>query len=340
MVLGAWNLIHVKYMNDRITLKHGEGTRASYELIKEVFVKKVSNPFLDELGDAAAIGNLIYSCDSFIVNPIFFPSSDIGKLSIYGTVNDICVSAGIPKYLSVAIIVEEGFFKKDLERIASSIKEAAKISKVNIVSGDFKVADKGKVDKIFISTSGIGEKIPNRSSSFKNIKNGDKIIVTGSIGEHGISVMLSRKKIFDFNIKSDCASLVNIVTPLWKTFKEIRFMRDPTRGGIASVLNEIYLGANKGLRIFEENIPVRKDVRATCEILGIDPYYLASEGRAIIITSAESANRVLRALKKKSAPASIIGEVDEKIKGVVLDTVSGGERILDFSHSFNLPRIC
>ena len=327
-------------MNDRITLKHGEGTRASYELIKEVFVKKVSNPFLDELGDAASIGNLIYSCDSFIVNPIFFPSSDIGKLSIYGTVNDICVSAGIPKFLSVAIIVEEGFLKKDLERIASSIREAAKISKVNIVSGDFKVADKGKVDKIFISTSGIGERIPKRSSSFKNIKNGDKIIVTGSIGEHGISVMLSRKKIFDFNIKSDCNSLTDTVIPLWKAFKGIRFMRDPTRGGIASVLNETYLGTRKGIKIFEDKIPVRKDVRAACEILGIDPYYLACEGRALIIASRESADAVLRNLKKKSSSASMIGEIDDKIKGVVLETVSGGERILGFSHSFNLPRIC
>lgn len=327
-------------MHDRITLKHGEGTRASYELIKEVFVKKVTNPFLDELGDAAAIGNLIYSCDSFIVNPIFFPGSDIGKLSVYGTVNDICVSAGIPKFLSVAVIVEEGFLKKDLEKIASSISTAAKISKVNIVSGDFKVADKGKVDKIFISTSGIGERIPGRNSAFRSIKNGDKIIVTGSIGEHGISVMLSRKKIFDFKIKSDCNSLTNIVTPLWKTFKEIRFMRDPTRGGIASVLNEIYLGTNKGVKIFEENIPVRKDVRAACEILGIDPYYLACEGRALIVTSNSSAKAVLSALKRKSSSAAIIGEVDDKIKGVVLDTVSGGERILDFSHSFNLPRIC
>ncbi|MFA5272386.1 MAG: hydrogenase expression/formation protein HypE [Candidatus Omnitrophota bacterium] len=327
-------------MNERITLKHGEGTRASYELIRDVFIKKVSNPFLDELGDAASIGNLIYSCDSFIVNPIFFPSSDIGKLSIYGTVNDICVSAGIPKFLSVAVIVEEGFLRKDLERIAFSIKDAAKISKVNIVSGDFKVADKGKVDKIFISTSGIGEKIPKRSSSFKNIKNGDKIIISGGIGEHGISVMLSRKKIFDFNIKSDCNSLVDTVVPLWKAFKEIRFMRDPTRGGIASVLNEIYLGTAKGIKIFEEKIPVRKDVMAACEILGIDPYYLACEGRALIIASRNSAGQVLRNLKKKSPSASIIGEVDDKIKGVVLETVSGGQRIIDFSHSFNLPRIC
>jgi hydrogenase expression/formation protein HypE len=327
-------------MKDIITLKHGEGTRASYELIKEVFVKKVTNPFLDELGDAAAIGNLIYSCDSFTVDPIFFPGSDIGKLSIYGTVNDICVSAGIPKFLSVAVVTEEGFLRKDLETIASSISAAAKKSKVSIVSGDFKVVNKGKVDKIFISTSGIGGKIPGRSSAFRNIKNGDKIIVTGSIGEHGISVMLSRKKIFDFKIKSDCASLTGIVIPLWKAFKEIRFMRDPTRGGLASVLNEIYLGTKKGIKIFEEKIPVRKDVRAACEILGIDPYYLACEGRALIIAGSHSAKAVLSALKKKSPQAAIIGEVDDKIKGVVLDTVSGGERILDFSHSFNLPRIC
>ncbi|MFA5008273.1 MAG: hydrogenase expression/formation protein HypE [Candidatus Omnitrophota bacterium] len=327
-------------MEEIITLKHGEGTKASYNLIKEVFLKKLSNPALERLTDAAAIEKLIYSCDSFTVDPIFFPGSDIGKLCVFGTVNDICVSAGLPKYLSLAVIVEEGFLKSDLIKIADSIKKAANISKVDIVSGDFKVVERGKADKIFISTSGIGEKIRAVNPSFKSIKNRDKIIVTGSIGEHGISVMLSRKKIFEFNIKSDCQSLRPVVTPLWKNYPQIRFMRDPTRGGIASVLNEIYLGSGKGIRIFEEDIPVRRDVKAACEILGIDPYYLACEGRAVIIVPSIIAKHVLRSLRKTSKLASIIGEVDDSIKGVVLKTVSGGDRILDFSHSFNLPRIC
>lgn len=327
-------------MQEIITLKHGEGTKASYNLIREVFLQKLSNPVLERLTDAATIGKLVYSCDSFTVDPIFFPGSDIGKLCVFGTVNDISVSGGIPKYLSLAIIVEEGFLKSDLVKIANSIKSAAHTAKVDIVSGDFKVVERGKADKIFISTSGIGEKIQKANPSFKKIKNKDKIIVTGSIGEHGISVMLSRKKIFEFNIKSDCQSLKKLVTSLWIKFPQINFMRDPTRGGIASVLNEIYLGNGKGIRVFEENIPLRRDVKTACEILGIDPYYLACEGRAVLIVPDAISKQVLHFLKKISKAASIIGEIDENIKGVVLETVSGGERILDFSHAFNLPRIC
>ncbi|MDP2922941.1 MAG: hydrogenase expression/formation protein HypE [Candidatus Omnitrophota bacterium] len=327
-------------MNEYITLKHGEGTRASYELIREVFLSKITNPILEELGDAARIGNLVYTCDSFTVNPIFFPSSDIGRLAIYGTVNDICVSAAIPKYLTLAMIVEEGFLREDLEKIADSIRKAIEISKVKIVGGDFKVVEKGKADKIFISASGIGQRITKRKSSFRNIKNKDKIIITGTIGEHGISVMLSRKKIFDFNIQSDCQSLADTLIPLWQKFSGIRFMRDPTRGGIAAALNEIYLATKIGIRIFEEKIPLRKDVNAACEILGIDPYYLACEGRAIIVVDNACCKEVLRFLKKKSPCAAVIGEIDKDIKGVVTNTISGGERILSFSHSFNIPRIC
>ncbi|MDD4954906.1 MAG: hydrogenase expression/formation protein HypE [Candidatus Omnitrophica bacterium] len=327
-------------MQEIITLKHGEGAKASYNLVKEVFLKKLSSPALKKLTDAATIGNLVYSCDSFTVDPIFFPGSDIGKLSVFGTVNDISVSGGIPKYLSLAVIVEEGFLKSDLIKIVASIKAAIRAAKVDIVSGDFKVVERGKADKIFISTSGIGEKIKKANPSFKSIKNKDKIIVTGSVGEHGISVMLARKKIFEFNIKSDCQSLNSLVTSLWMKFPQINFMRDPTRGGIASVLNEIHLGSKKGIRISEENIPVRRDVRAACEILGIDPYYLACEGRAILVVPDKISEEVLKFLKKTSKSASIIGEIDKGAKGVVLNTVSGGERILDFSHSFNLPRIC
>lgn len=327
-------------MQEIITLKHGEGTRASYELIREVFLSKITNPILEELSDAARIGNLVYTCDSFTVNPIFFPSSDIGRLAVYGTVNDICVSAAIPKYLTLAMIVEEGFLREDLEKIADSIRKAIEISKVKIVGGDFKVVEKGKADKIFISASGIGQRIAKRKSSFRNIKNKDKVIITGAIGEHGISVMLSRKKIFDFNIQSDCQSLADTLIPLWQKFSGIRFMRDPTRGGIAATLNEIYLATKMGIRIFEEKIPLRKDVNAACEILGIDPYYLACEGRAIIVVDNACCKEVLRFLKKKSPRAAIIGEIDKDIKGVVTNTISGGERILSFSHSFNLPRIC
>lgn len=326
---------------EMITLDYGDGTKKSYDLIKGIFLKRFSNPILDELSDAAQLKNQVFSCDSFTVNPIYFPGSDIGKLSICGTVNDICVSGGLPTYLTLAIIVEEGFPLEDLEKIADSIEKEKNNSKVEIVGGDFKVVERGKIDKIFITTSGIGKKIPGANPSVNKIKHKDKIIVTGGIGEHGISVMLSRNDIFEFSIKSDCQSLRGILTPVWENFAGIKFMRDPTRGGIATTLNEISLGSGLGAVIDEEKVPLRKDVKAACELLGIDPYYLACEGRAIIIAAKEEAKDIVQSLKKNgSKQARIIGEFDRKIDKVVMDTVSGGKRILDFSYAFNLPRIC
>jgi len=328
-------------MKEKITLSHGDGTKNTYDLIREVFLPRLSNPILNELSDAAKIGNWIFSCDSFTVNPIYFPSSDIGKLAVYGTVNDICVSGGLPLYLSLAVIVEEGFLKKDLEKLSDSIKEAANISEVKIVSGDFKVIEKKKIDKIFIITSGIGKKIAKSSPSIKKVQDQDRIIITGTIAEHGIAVMLSRNRVFDFNVKSDCQCLKDILIPLWKKFPSIRFMRDPTRGGIASTLNEVYLARGLGIKIFEDKIPMRLDVKAACELLGIDPYYLACEGRALIVVEKSKAKAVLKSLKERGqANARIVGEVSKKVKGVLIHTVAGGKRILDFSYSFSLPRIC
>jgi hydrogenase expression/formation protein HypE len=329
-------------MKERITLKEGEGTEATYNLIKDFFLKKLNNPFLLPLNDASYLKeSWVFSCDSFTVKPIFFPSSDIGKLSICGTINDLVVSGANPLYLSLAIIVEEGFLKKDLEKIVNSIREVCLEEDVKIVSGDFKVVEKGKIDKIFINTAGLGKRISKNSiSSFKRIKNKDKIILTGSIAEHGISIMLARKKIFDFDIKSDCLSLKKTLLPLWKNFSGIHFMRDPTRGGLAATLNEICLGTGLGIRVFEEKIPLKEEVKNACEILGIDPYYLASEGQAVIVVDKMQAKKVLNFLKKENPQAQIIGEINEKLKGVVLETIAGGRRILDFSHSFNLPRIC
>jgi hydrogenase expression/formation protein HypE len=328
-------------MKERITLDYGDGTKRSYELIRDTFLPRLSNPTLAQLADAARIGNFVFSCDSFTVNPIQFPSSDIGKLSIYGTVNDISVSAAYPLYLSLAIIIEEGFLKHDLERLVESVKEAKDKAKVEVVSGDFKVVERGKIDKIFITTSGIGKRIPGTSPSIKKIKDRDKVIVTGSVGEHGIAVMLSRNKIFDFDIKSDCQSLRDILIPLWKNFPSIKFMRDPTRGGIAATLNEISLGSGLGIVLEEERIPLREDTKAACEILGIDPYYLACEGRALIIAERNEAREILKFLKKNNCrDAQIIGEVSSKLEKVVMQTLTGGRRILDFSYAFNLPRIC
>lgn len=324
-----------------ITLDYGDGTKKSYDLIKNVFVKRFSNPILEKLSDAARIKEIVFSCDSFTVNPIYFPGSNIGKLSVCGTVNDICVSAAIPQYLTLAIIVEEGFPKEELEKIADSIQEEKNNAGIEIVGGDFKVVEKGKIDKIFIITSGIGKRIKGTNPSVKKIGHKDKIIVTGGVGEHGISVMLSRNNIFEFNITSDCQSLRNTLVPLWENFPEIKFMRDPTRGGIATTLNEISTESGIGAIINEDRIPLRKDVKAACELLGIDPYYLACEGRAVIVTAKEEASAVLRLLKQNgSKQAQIIGEFNRNIDKVVLNTISGGKRIIDFSYAFNLPRIC
>ncbi len=326
-------------MREKITLSHGDGMQEAYNLIRDMFLPALSNPYLDKLDDAANIEDFVFTCDSFTVKPIFFPGSDIGKLSVYGTVNDICVSASVPLYLSLAIVVEEGFSLSTLKKIISSVKEATEISGTKIVSGDFKVVERKKVDGVFITTSGIGRKL-KRSPSLSKIKTGDKIIITGGIAEHGITILLSRNKIFEFNIESDCQSLVDILIPFWKRFPRTKFMRDPTRGGLASVLNEIVRGTKLGIKIFEERVPLREDVKVATELLGVDPYYLASEGRAVIILPNEDAKEAVKFLRTLGCrEAAIIGEV-VKTKSVIVKTVSGGERLLDFSYSLTLPRIC
>lgn len=226
-------------------------------------------------------------------------------------------------------------------RIVDSIRDAAVCAHVEIVSGDFKVVPRRAADKIFIVSSGIGLRIKKRSSSFSRISPQDKIIITGPIGEHGAAVMLARSRIFDFDITSDCASLAATVIPLWKRFPGIKFMRDPTRGGLAGVLNEICLGTGLSVRVFERSVPIAKSVRAACELLGLDPYYLACEGRAIIVAAPDCAQEIVVALRKSGqAAARIIGDISRKDKKVILKTVSGGERVLDFMYSRLLPRIC
>ncbi len=325
----------------RITLDYGDGTKKTYQLIRDIFLSKLKNPILEKLTDAANIGNYVFSCDSFTVNPITFPSSDIGKLSVFGTVNDISVAGGIAQYLSLAIVVEEGFLLKDLERVVDSIRSASKIAEVEIVTGDFKVVEKGKVDKIIITTSGIGKKIKEVKADTKYIRKKDKVIITGPIAQHGVAVMLARDKIFDFSVESDCCSLKEILVSLWQNFSSIKFMCDPTRGGIASVLNEISIKTGLGIVLKENKIPIKEEVRSACEILGVDPYYLASEGCAIIISEDREAKDIVRFLKKKGfSYAAVIGEVTSKIDRVIVDTIVGGRRILDFSYTLNIPRIC
>jgi len=329
-----------------ITLSHGNGGKLMHNLIKDLFLKYLGNPFLNKLGDAALLNfrtrKLAYTTDSFVVKPLFFPGGDIGKLSVCGTVNDLAVSGAMSKYLSCGIIVEDGFNYATLEKITISIRDTCKSAGVNIVAGDFKVVEKGAIDGIFINTSGVGEVSNNSEISVSRITTGDKIIISGTIGDHAASILLAREDLkFKTGIKSDCSPLNKFVSSI--ICRDIKFMRDPTRGGLATTLNEISLASGYDIAIEESGIPVKESVSALCEILGFDPLYMANEGKLIAIVSKDAATNILAKMRKHALgkSARIIGEVKkEKDKKVYLETRSGGLRILDMIAGEQLPRIC
>ena len=318
-----------------------------HNLVRELLLEKLRNPILKELADAASIQYkqpIAFTTDSFVVSPINFPGGDIGKLAVCGTINDLVMMGGEPEYLSLAFIIEEGLDYDAFGKIIESIAKNAKKAGVHIVTGDLKVVERGACDKIFINTSGIGRILKNKRLSLKNISLQDKIIVTGEIGQHGIAVLSKRKELdLGFNVLSDCASLGGLIIPILKKTDCIKFMRDPTRGGVATTLNEIAEGANLGIVIEEKSIPVSSKVRAACELLGIDPLYVACEGRAILVASPAGAKQTLRLLRRhpQGRNAQIIGEVVKEPKGrVILNTVVGTQRIVDMLTSDPLPRIC
>ena len=330
----------------KITLAHGNGGKLMHGLIKDLFVKNLSNPFLNKMGDAALIDvknkKLTYTTDSFVIKPIFFPGGDIGKLSVCGTVNDLCVSGARPRYLSCGMIVEDGFDYKDLEEITLSIKAACEKSGVDVVAGDFKVVEKGAVDKIFINTSGIGEVFSNAALGMDRVKPGDKVMINGNIGDHALAVLVAREELkFKSKIVSDCAPLNGLISSV--ICGDIKFMRDPTRGGLATTLNEISLECGCGISVNESDIPVSGSVKVLSEALGMDPLYLANEGKVLMIASARSASKILSRMKKHplGKKSAIIGEVrDRKDKRVYLRTMIGTTRVLDMLQSDQLPRIC
>jgi len=333
--------------SEKILLSHGSGGRLAHNLIRELFLQRFNNPILKELADSACISykeKLAFTTDSFVVSPIFFPGGDIGKLAVCGTVNDLVMLGAVPEYLSLALIIEEGLDYKVLEKIVDSISFNTRNAGVNIVTGDLKVVEIGACDKIFINTSGIGRILKNRFISVRNIRPGDKIIVTGEIAQHGLSVLARRKELdLGFNIQSDCAALNALLIPVLKKTDAVKFMRDPTRGGVATTLNEVAEAADLGIFIDEKNIPVSSKVRAACELLGIDPLYVANEGRAILIVRKGSEKKVLSLLKKYplGRKAQIIGQVTKENKGrVILNTALGTQRIIDMLTSEPLPRIC
>ncbi|MDD5431695.1 MAG: hydrogenase expression/formation protein HypE [Candidatus Omnitrophica bacterium] len=332
---------------NKILLSHGAGGKLMHGLVKDLLLKKLGNPILNELTDSALIKfkeTIAFTTDSFVVYPLEFSGADIGKLSVCGTINDLVMQGAEPKYISLALIIEEGFDKGLLEKIINSVSLACRLSKVSVAAGDLKVVEKGAADKIFINTSGIGLTVNKKPLSYRNIKAGDKVILTGKIAQHGLAVLAKRNELnLGFNIKSDCACLNGLIIPLLKKDDSIKFMRDPTRGGLATTLNEISQQTGKGIVINEKNIAIDKKVKAACELLGIDPLYVANEGLAVIIAEDGTQENIVRQLKKHplGKNAAVIGEVVNNPKSkVVLNTVLNTKRIIDMLNAEALPRIC
>ena len=332
---------------EKITLADGSGGRQTHELIRSLFLKKLHNPFLAELSDSAVLEYtqpLAFTTDSFVVQPLRFPGGDIGRLSVCGTVNDLAVQGAVPQYLSLAMVAEEGLALSVLEGIVSSIAAAAREARVQVVTGDFKVVGKGGCDQLFITTSGVGALIGKVRLSLRNIRPGDVLILTGGIGEHGFAVLAARYSLrFGAALKSDCAPLAGLLIPLLKRGCQVRCMRDPTRGGLATTLNELAEGASVGIELDEQSIPVAPQVRVASEMLGIDPLYAACEGRAVVIVSPRDEARVLRLLRAHALgrKARVIGRATKGNAGrVILNTVTGAQRFVEMLENDPLPRIC
>ena len=334
-------------MEDKILLAHGSGGKLTHELVEKTFLQAFANPILAKLDDSAVFnlsGKLAFTTDSYVVNPIFFPGGDIGKLAVCGTVNDLAMSGAKPLYLSLSFILEEGLPQDELTRIVDSIQKAAEEAGVEIVTGDTKVVHRGSADKLFINTAGVGLVPEGVNISGSNAKPGDKVILNGPIGDHGIAVLSQREGLsFSTRLKSDCAPLAGLVADMLAASPNIHCLRDPTRGGLATALNELARGSRVGIRIEEEKIPIREEVLAACEMLGFDPLYVANEGKLVAIVPAEDAEKVLKAMQgnRYGREATIIGEVREENPGrVVMRTRLGASRIIDMLTGDLLPRIC
>jgi len=331
-----------------IVLGHGSGGKLTHELIEKMVLPQFRNELLEPLHDGAifSIGGtqLAFSTDSYVVNPIFFPGGDIGVLAINGTVNDLAMCCARPLYLSAAFIIEEGLAMEEFWRVLQSMRQSARAAGVSLVTGDTKVVDRGKGDKIFINTAGIGTIREGAKIHPSRARSGDKILINGPIAAHGIAIMSVRENLeFETEIASDTAPLNGLVEAMFDASQDIHMLRDPTRGGLASALSEIAEQARVGIRLYEAAIPVSEDVRAACEILGFDPLYVANEGKLLAFVSAEASGRVLSAMQKHpiGRDAVVIGEVVEDHSGfVTMKTRIGGSRVVDMLSGEQLPRIC
>jgi len=331
--------------DDRVRLGHGSGGLLTSRLIHQVILKYFDNEILNRLEDAAELPaakqKLAFTTDSYVVDPIFFPGGDIGKLAICGTINDLAVKGATPKSLSLALIIEEGFKFSDLEKILKSAARTARDAGVKVVCGDTKVVERGKADKLFITTSGVG--LIKHSLSKHKIRNGDRILVSGTIGDHGIAVMNERLHLgLKFNVQSDVAPLNGLVREILKAGQAVHFMRDPTRGGVVSVLNETVDGTSRGIVIEEAALPIKKQVRGASEILGLEPLYIANEGKLIAIVDGRKSEQILGIMRRHplGKHAAIIGEVVNEPPGVWLRTSIGGTHPLIQMEAEGLPRIC
>jgi len=353
-----------KFTDTHITLAHGSGGRAMHELIEGLFLDYFRNPLLERLEDQAvfdiaanapvtnghASTRLAYTTDSYVVSPVFFPGGDIGKLAINGTVNDLAMSGARPLYLSTGFILEEGLAIDDLKKILASMRDAAAEAGVTVVTGDTKVVQKGGADKIFINTSGIGVIESPVNLGATRAQPGDKVILSGTLGDHGTTIMIARGELeLETDIESDCAPLQSLVAAMLDEAKRrdlldgVRCLRDPTRGGLATTLNEIALSAEVCIEIAEDSIPVREEVKGACEILGLDPLYVANEGKLVAIVAAELAEPLVARMKHEpyGGDACVIGEVKAEPGGIVsMRTGFGGTRIVDMLVGEQLPRIC
>ena len=335
-------------MSDYISLNHGSGGNLTGKLIRNVFAGRFG--LTEPLTDSAVLKEngflLAFTTDSYVVDPVFFPGGDIGKLAICGAVNDLAVSGAVPRFISASFIIEEGFPLNDLILIADSMSSEAKNAAVKIVTGDTKVVEKGKCDKIFITTSGIGILQPGKeqTGTGQRVKPGDKLIINGPVGNHAIAVLGARKKLtFNSPVVSDCASLNHLIHNVLDKCNEIHFMRDLTRGGLATVLNELAHMTLSGIVINESFVPVEEPVKGLCEILGFDPLYLANEGKVLFVVGDEEHKKVLDVLRSQPLGlySEVIGEVVENNRNmVILNTAIGGRRILDMPSGIQLPRIC
>jgi hydrogenase expression/formation protein HypE len=340
-----------KLLDDRITLSHGAGGKSTHTLVEGLFLQELRNPLLEPLADAAVFGTgngtgstLAFSTDSFVVKPLFFPGGDIGELSVNGTVNDLAMSGARPLCLSCGFIVEEGFPTADLRRIAASMGRAAGEAGVPIAAGDTKVVERGKADGLYVNTAGVAVMERRLELSPAAIRPGDRVLVSGSLGDHGMAIMIARGELeLEVELRSDTAPLHELTAALLDATDAVRCLRDPTRGGLATVLAELALAADVGIVVEEAALPVRPEVNGACEILGIDPLYVANEGKLAAVVAPEAVDAALAALRSHplGKDAAVVAEVREDPPGLVLlDTAFGGTRVIDMLAGDPLPRIC